>query len=91
VTTHPPGTGGELVVAHRNEAHGISEIDADATEIFPIAGQLIFFDARDAPHYVRELRAEEDTRVVVAMNYFTQNCNETNRPPDLNRHLFGEE
>lgn len=89
VTTHPPGTGGELAVSNIESAVGLSEIDATASHVYPIAGQLIFFDARRHPHYVKPLRIPGSLRVVVAMNFYTPECGELDRPPDLNAHLFG--
>lgn len=87
VTSHPSGSGGELVVGNQHNATGIEEIDADATTIYPHAGQLVFFDARKHSHYVRPLKAPDGTRVVVAMNYYTPSCSEADRPADLNSHL----
>jgi hypothetical protein len=86
-TTHPPGSGGELVVSNVGDVAGIQDVDADATRIYPIAGQLIFFDATQRSHYVAPLRGPEDVRVVVAMNYYTPSRPESARPSDLNRHL----
>jgi hypothetical protein len=90
VTTHPPGEGGELVVARRPQAHSVAEVDEDCDVVFPVRGHLIFFDARAHPHYVRAL-SRGGVRAVVAMNFYTADCPESNRPADLNRHLFGED
>jgi hypothetical protein len=90
VTGHPPGGGGELVVSNREDARGVREIDADASVVYPTSGQLVFFDARRNPHYVRPLRREDAERVVVAMNFYTPSQPEESRPADLNMHLFGE-
>jgi hypothetical protein len=87
VTDHPPGAGGELVVANSCEASSPSEVDQDAAIIYPISGNLIFFDARQHAHYVRALTSEASVRVVAAMNYYTPSCPESQRPPDLNAHL----
>ena len=89
VTDHPPGTGGELVVANNPDAGTVKEVDADASIVYPRAGNLIFFDARRFPHYVRPLVSHVGVRVVVAMNYYTPSCPETARPADLSDHLFG--
>jgi len=89
VTDHPKGSGGELVVANRPNANSIAEIDADASVVYPTAGNLVFFDARRFPHYVRSLKRRDATRVVVAMNFYTPSCPESARPADLDRHLFG--
>jgi hypothetical protein len=56
----------------------------------PRAGHLIFFDGRANPHYARPLMSESDTRVVAVMNYYTESCPESTRPPELNRHRFGD-
>jgi hypothetical protein len=90
ITSHPPGTGGELVVAQRSSAVGVSEIDASAAVIYPVAGHLVFFDARHHPHYVRSLCSDDSMRVVAAMNFYTPSSPESARPPDLDRHLFGD-
>ena len=56
----------------------------------PQAGHLIFFEGREHPHYVRALRAADDIRVVAVMNYYTDECPESTRPPELSRHLYGD-
>ncbi|MCO1658884.1 2OG-Fe(II) oxygenase [Pseudonocardia humida] len=88
VTDHPPGDGGELVVAQDVHAVGTVGIDSNASVIYPTSGCLIFFDARRNPHYVRPLRRRGATRVAVAMNFYTPSCPESSRPPDLTTHLF---
>ena len=90
VTDHPPGTGGELVVSNRPDARGTDDIDRNSSIVYPVAGQLLFFDARNNPHYVRPLQGEASIRITVAMNFYTPYCKESERPPDLNKHLFGE-
>jgi hypothetical protein len=87
ITTHSPGSGGELVVSQNPAALGPKEIDKDCARIYPKAGTLVFFDARQFPHYVAPLKGQDDVRVVVAMNYYTPSCPESSRPKDLNRHL----
>lgn len=88
-TSHPPGSGGELVVANAGDVAGVDEIDRDATIIYPVCGHLVFFDARRHSHYVRGLVDEGAVRVVAAMNFYTPSCPESARPADLNTHLFG--
>ena len=88
VTDHPYGTGGELVVSPNIDAVGISEIDNDCEIIYPESGKLLVFDFRTFPHYVRPLKSDE-YRVAVAMNYYTEECTEEMRPPDLDQHLYG--
>jgi hypothetical protein len=82
--------GGELVVAHDPTAEGVMAVERSCSVIRPHAGQLIFFEARKHPHYARMLTAESDTRVVAVMNYYTESCPEASRPPELNRHLYGD-
>ena len=87
VTTHPEGAGGELVVGNRLDVSGIEEIEADNTRVYPVSGHLIFFNASKHSHYVAPLRSENDTRIVIAMNFYTPNNPEEARPADLNDHL----
>jgi hypothetical protein len=82
--------GGELVVAHDTTAEGLAEIDRNCSVIRPYAGQLIFFDARQYPHYARALTDESETRIVAVMNFYTESCPEWSRPRELNRHLYGD-
>lgn len=91
VTTHPPGSGGELVVANRKDAMGPAEIEADCVRIHPAMGKLVFFDAREFPHFVAPLADADAVRIAIAMNFYTVACPESARPADLNRHLFGED
>ena len=88
-TDHPAG-GGELVVSHDPEAVGVAGLERDCTPIRPEAGQIIFFDGKNHPHYARKLPGESDVRVVAVMNFYTGSCPEETRPPELNRHLFGD-
>lgn len=90
VTSHPAGSGGELVVAQTHDAIGVAEIDSLAAFIYPVAGYLVFFDARQHAHYVRALVAADGIRIAAAMNFYTPSCPESSRPADLDRHLFGE-
>jgi hypothetical protein len=83
--------GGELVFAHDAAAASIADVDRDCSVVRPSSGHLIFFDARRYPHYVRPLISESDLRVVAVMNYYTESCPESTRPPELNRHLYGDE
>jgi len=86
-TDHPSGDGGELVVGLDKSAKSIEEVDANCIRIQPKAGHLVFFDAREFPHYVSPLTSEDAFRIVVAMNYYTEDCSEEMRPTDLNKHL----
>jgi hypothetical protein len=89
-TDHPVGAGGELVIGHDQKAADIDAVERDCSVIRPRAGYLIFFDGRRNPHYARSLRAAADVRVVAVMNYYTGSCPESTRPPELNRHLYGD-
>jgi 2OG-Fe(II) oxygenase superfamily len=83
--------GGELVFAHNADAADIAAVERDCSVIRPQAGHLIFFDARQHPHYARPLLAASETRVVAVMNFYTESCPESTRPRELNRHLYGDE
>ncbi len=88
-TDHPAG-GGELVVSHDPAAIGVDGLERDCTPIRPEAGQIIFFDGKNHPHYARKLPGDSDVRVVAVMNFYTGSCSESTRPTELNRHLFGD-
>jgi hypothetical protein len=90
-TDHGPGAGGELVFGHDKLASSVADVDQSCSVLRPQAGHLIFFDGRDHPHYVRPLYAEGDLRIVAVMNYYTDDCPESTRPPELNRHLYGDQ
>ncbi len=90
-TDQPAGAGGELVVGNDTNATGIAAIDRDCSVIRPQAGRLIFFDGSRNPHYARSLTSGSDMRVVAVMNFYTKSRPESTRPPELNRHLFGED
>jgi hypothetical protein len=82
--------GGELIFAHDTGAADIAAVEQDCSVIRPHSGHLIFFDARNHPHYARPLAAENDLRVVAVMNFYTESCPESTRPSELNRHLYGD-
>ena len=82
--------GGELVFANDSTAADIAAVERDCSVIRPHAGHLIFFDARQHPHYARPLTAESSTRIVAVMNFYTESCPESARPPQLNSHLYGD-
>jgi hypothetical protein len=88
-TDHP--VGGELVFAHDATATDIAGIERDCSVIRPQAGHLIFFDARQHPHYARPLARQSDMRVVAVMNFYTESYPESTRPRELNRHLYGDD
>jgi hypothetical protein len=83
-------SGGELIVAHETTAEGLAEIDKSCSVIRPHAGQLIFFNAREHPHYARLLAGESETRIVAVMNFYTESYPESSRPNELNQHLYGD-
>jgi 2OG-Fe(II) oxygenase superfamily len=83
--------GGELVFAHDAAAADIPAVDRDCSVIRPHAGHLIFFDAREHPHYARPLAAKDDMRIVAVMNFYTGSYPESTRPKELNRHLYGDD
>lgn len=87
ITDHPVGRGGELVVANSKNAWGPEEVAADATRIHPVAGQLLFFDARNNTHYIEPLTDPDDLRLSIAMTFFTVSNPEGTRPVDLDAHL----
>jgi hypothetical protein len=82
--------GGELVFAHDQDANDVTAVEQDRSVIRPHAGHLIFFNGKDYPHYARPLLSDSDTRVVAVMNFYTESCPESTRPPELNRHRFGD-
>jgi hypothetical protein len=65
-------------------------VERSCSVIRPCAGQLIFFDGREYPHYARALRSGSDLRIAAVMNFYTASCPESTRPRELNRHLYGE-
>ena len=78
------------MVANDSAATGIAAVDRDCSVIRPHAGHLIFFDAREHPHYAGALEAADDMRIVAVMNFYTESCPESTRPLELNRHLYGD-
>jgi hypothetical protein len=90
-TDHPAAAGGELVVGHDTSVAGVAAIETDRSVIRPHAGHLIFFDGSRNPHYARPLSSQSDIRIVAIMNYYTESRPESTRPPELNRHLFGQD
>ncbi len=88
-TSHHSQIGGELVISNRSESNSVDEIDDDCSILYPVAGYLIFFDARLHPHYARALNSQDGIRVVAAMNFYTVSCPEDARPADLSKHLAG--
>ena len=83
--------GGELVLSNDPAARGLTQIERDCTIIRPHAGHLVFFDAREHPHYARPLQSDSDVRILADMNFYTESCPESTRPVELNRHLYGDE
>ncbi len=83
-------SGGELVFAHDDTASSVADVERDCSVVRPSAGHLIFFDGLPHPHYVRPLVEADDMRVVAVMNYYVESWPESTRPPELNRHLYGD-
>ena len=83
--------GGELTIGNNPIASSLAEIEQDCSVIRPHAGYLVFFDARNHPHYARPLLQESDTRILADMNFYTESCPESTRPRELNSHLYGDE
>jgi 2OG-Fe(II) oxygenase superfamily len=91
LTDHARDAGGELVFAYEEDADSVAAVERDCAVIRPRAGLLLFFDGRRHPHYARPLRSESEVRVVAVMNFYTGAYPESTRPPQLNRHLYGED
>jgi hypothetical protein len=87
---HYAGSGGELVFAHDRSAASAAEIDRACSVLRPQSGHLVFFDGREHPHYARPLTGGSGIRIVAVMNYYTSSFPESTRPPELNRHLYGD-
>lgn len=97
-TSHPKGTGGELVVSLDKNATG-EAIDHNCIRLHPQKGLLVCMDARQHPHYVNPLRSQPAAaespfgrpfRVVVVMLFCTDDkgsCPENSRPRELDEHL----
>lgn len=88
-TDHPAA--GELVFADDPDAADIAAVERECSVIRPQAGHLIYFDARQHPHYARALTTASGLRIVAVMNFYTESCPETTRPRELNSHLYGDE
>lgn len=83
-------SGGELVIAHDAAAADVRSVESNCSVIRPHAGHVIYFDAREHPHYARPLTAASGMRIVAVMNFYTESCPESTRPKELNRHLYGD-
>lgn len=83
-------SGGELVFGNDQRATSIEAVERSPSVIRPHAGHLVFFEARQQPHYARSLIDEQDMRIVAVMNFYTRSCPESTRPAELNKHLFGD-
>ena len=90
LTDHDRSEGGALVIAHDSAAASMAEIDRWCAVLRPQAGHLVFFDGRRNPHYVRPLTSDAHPRVVAVMNYYTESFPESQRPRELNCHLYGD-
>ena len=90
-TDQGSGAGGELVFGHDERARSLADTERSYSALRPQSGHLIFFDGLQHPHYVRPLHAAADVRVAAVMNYCPDECPESTRPADLNRHLYGDD
>jgi hypothetical protein len=88
VTEHQEGHGGELAVAHRQNAVGLNAVLADCTIIRPRSGRLYVFDGHQ-PHCA--CATTDRWRATVDCNYYyeTGPGSEGDRPDDLSIHLRG--
>jgi 2OG-Fe(II) oxygenase superfamily len=87
ITDHASGEGGELIVANQVNAKSIEDVDQDCIRINPKRGLLIFFDGRNHSHYVSALTRSSSIRVAAAMNFYTADFPESDRPFGLTEHL----
>lgn len=87
VTNHDSSTGGALHVANYIDAKSVDDVNVNCAVIEPKKGRLIFFDARRHSHYVSNLQKDSDIRVAVAMNFYSPDSPESQRPRDLSKHL----
>ena len=76
VTSHPKGSGGELVFK-------IGDIEK---KIYPERGYFLLFDARAIPHAVMPLLTN-DFRISIPFNFYEENQSQ-NRPADLDDYLY---
>ena len=80
-----------VVFGYDQAAANVDAAERNCSLIRPHRGHLIFFDGRRHPHYARALRSESDVLVVAVMNFYTESFPESTRPPELNRHLYGDQ
>jgi len=76
VTTHPEGSGGDLIF----------RTEAKEYHVYPKSGILILFDARAIPHTVMPLKAET-YRISIPINFYYSE-NEQVRPADLDAYIY---
>jgi hypothetical protein len=77
LTTHEERDGGALVFkGHRSK-----------TSIYPLAGLLLIFDARQSPHRVEPMLADA-LRLSAPMNFFWEGQSQ-HRPASLDQYLYG--
>jgi hypothetical protein len=79
--TFGPDDGGELAF----------KIDGHIGTILPRIGELLIFDATDAPHAVLPMKSDA-LRISIPMNFYYLTEDEAaTRPPDLDTYLYGED
>ncbi len=81
-------SGGELVVSNNISSIGVKEIEEDSIIVMPKFGELHLFDLKQHPHYVRPLTSNNEVRLAVTMNFYTNKSPESDRINTLNKHLF---
>jgi hypothetical protein len=80
---------GELVFSLNKTALGVEEVEAGPKHVVrPRSGQLLMFDARRHPHYVRQVKSGE--RVALAMNYYFMDQSLRQPSEDLKQFLSGK-
>lgn len=78
VTTHPKGSGGDLVFKIGNKEK----------RIYPKRGTFLLFDAREIPHAVMPL-IKNDYRISIPFNFYEADKSQE-RPKDLDSCLYNE-
>ncbi len=84
-------------MSSNNEASIVMSLDPNSRGVFPVtnpdsltihpeAGIGIVFNGTDKPHYVLSPKPGE-TRVTIVFECYTENANESHRPPDLSEAI----
>jgi hypothetical protein len=91
LSSHDRDTGGELIVSNKGDVRGIDAVNSDCSVIQPKKGLLVIFDGRHHTHYVNKIVTGHKARLVLAMNYYTDECPFSSRPTGLDEHLEGRQ